>query len=50
MGNNKRGGKFKRAKRDDKHPVGEKSLETLLKKRRGDDDAMDLDVQGGGRS
>jgi hypothetical protein len=46
---NKKGGKFKRVKRDDKKPVGEKSPETFLKKRRGDDDVMDLDEQGGGK-
>jgi len=36
-------------KRDDKKPVGEKSPKKIQKKRRGDDDEMDLDEQGGGK-
>ena len=36
-------------KRDDKKPEGEKSPEKIQKKRRGDDDEMDLDEQGGGK-
>jgi hypothetical protein len=40
------GGKFKRIKRDDKLPVGEKSTEKLHKKRTADDEEMELDGQG----